>query len=605
MKQFVTVNKDELKDLIVRLTIKDMKEILEYCHEFLTEQNFDYLPDFVLGLFFSYNVKKQQYVDILFKLFQDNKFIQLFHNKLTSTSVSKEVYTLLVWKKVDIVGIELNDMINLGLQYDENMRYQSLEYNLENELSLIVHHAQYSWQGLIEDVVFIKNEIRDLLQLLIPLPDDYNISIVKDPIATKYSYTNEDGILNFIDTIEQMLKSNLVEFGKTNEKPLLKSLNILKSSSGIVEFYDKKLGLNATDMLTRSFSYYYWQYKGFKKTNLDSLKHFVQEQFSDNLRFFISRLFTSHLKKIRFDEYYTSQSELFDLIKYIIKAVPKDGYIDMQNIFSFCTYRNLGFHFDSKYKTSEYNLPCEILLHDGTKIPDTTYVGEQYEIIYQQPILKAVFFYLSALGLVEIFYDDPKSNCNIIAKGKEYISIWDGLKYIRFTDLGLYVLGYNKKYIPKKQDKQTKTGVKFDNYQPIITIDKKDSLNIAKFEPYTTLYDTNRYVLNSTKIFKDCKSYKALELKIDNFYKMVGKNIPDVFVKFFDQLKAQSNLVAIRTNIVTLQLQKDQRLISLFQTNKKLQEIIIKAQDYKVLLDKADLSKFTKILKDNGFFLEF
>jgi hypothetical protein len=86
---------------------------------------------------------------------------------------------------------------------------------------------------------------------------------------------------------------------------------------------------------------------------------------------------------------------------------------------------------------------------------------------------------------------------------------------------------------------------------------------------------------------------------------MVGKNIPDVFVKFFDQLKAQSNLVAIQTNIVTLQLQKDQRLISLFQTNKKLQEIIIKAQDYKVLLDKADLSKFTKILKDNGFFLEF
>jgi hypothetical protein len=39
--------------------------------------------------------------------------------------------------------------------------------------------------------------------------------------------------------------------------------------------------------------------------------------------------------------------------------------------------------------------------------------------------------------------------------------------------------------------------------------------------------------------------------------------------------------------------------------NKKLQELIVKAQGYKILVLQKNIAKVSKILKENGFFVEF
>jgi hypothetical protein len=39
--------------------------------------------------------------------------------------------------------------------------------------------------------------------------------------------------------------------------------------------------------------------------------------------------------------------------------------------------------------------------------------------------------------------------------------------------------------------------------------------------------------------------------------------------------------------------------------NRKLQELIIKAEGYRIIVLKNDIPKVTKIAKDNGFFIEF
>jgi hypothetical protein len=40
-------------------------------------------------------------------------------------------------------------------------------------------------------------------------------------------------------------------------------------------------------------------------------------------------------------------------------------------------------------------------------------------------------------------------------------------------------------------------------------------------------------------------------------------------------------------------------------SNHKLQELLIKAEGYRIIVFKDDISKITKIVKDNGFFVEF
>jgi len=226
-----------------------------------------------------------------------------------------------------------------------------------------------------------------------------------------------------------------------------------------------------------------------------------------------------------------------------------------------------------------------------------------YEIFFE-PVIKACLFYLGALGILELKYDDPKSLYNIKAKGLPYISVWDSLKYIKLTRLGLYTLGINKTYQAKKIEKKATT-IKFDQYKPIITIDKSDTIMTAKLEPYTDKYDTNRYILSYVKIFRDCKTSKALNLKIDGFYKLFDTKLPKIFDDFFDEIKENSNMLKRDLKLITIELKNNKKLLNLFMTNKKLQEIVIKASGYRVIVSKDDMAKLTKIVKDNGFFIEF
>ena len=603
--EFLKIEKQELNYLISNATKQDLQTLLEYCLEFLNNFQFHYLKEDINSKTIFYKTTKQGYVDLFMKLFNDDDFIKCLSTKLQQTEKSAEIYRVLIWEESDVIGQEYEYELNLGLKYEDDSDYGSSEYALEDNLSLIQHHLYYSWQGLADDVLFVKSEIRELLKLAYPVPNNYNLSIVQIPQDTKYTYSNEDGIFQFISTIQQMLKSNLVEFGKSNEKPLLKSLNILKSSSAVREFYDnKKLGLNATDMLTRSFSYYYWTQKSFKDEAIQSLKDYVLLQFENRFSFFITRILAGHLKKVRFDEFYTSQKELFDLLKLIIVAMPKDGFVSIKNILSYCKYRNLGFHFDSSYKTNEYNMQCDIQTRDGDIIVEHIRVKEYYDLIYFDPILKASFYFLASLGLFELKYDEPKSQYNITAKGKDYITIWDNLEYIKFTQLGLYVFGYNKTYEVKKIETNS-VKLKFDEYKPIITVDPNDSIMLAKLEPYTIEHDKDKYILNYAKIFRDCKTTKALNIKIDGFYNNIEQNPPKIFIDFFNDIKRKSNMLSNESKYSVIELKNNKELLNLFMTNKRLQEIIIKAEGYRVVLLKSDMIKFTRIVKENGFFVEF
>ena len=434
------------------------------------------------------------------------------------------------------------------------------------------------------------------------------------PENTKYTYSNEKGVLEFIEVIEDMLKSNLIEFGKTNEKPLAKTINILKSTTSSQEFYtNKALNSFATDMLTRAFSYYYWDTKSFQNTPLRSLQDFISLQVTNQLPFFISRIFASHLKKVRYDFYHTSQNKLFDIFGQILNKLPNDGWCSVDEIFYFCKSNNLRFDFESRHKTSSYYMECEFTQNDGEDYEAELHCDDYYyQILFFEPIVSALMFYLGALGILELKYDEPKSRYNIKAMDKEYISVWDSLEYVKLTDLGLFISGYTKSYKPKVETNKD-SYIKFDEYKPIITINKTNTIISAKLELFADILDNSnmikdgetRYILSYSKIFKDCKTYKALELKIEAFYKIFDTKPPEIFDKFFDDIKSKSNMLKKDLKQVVIELKNDMRLLNLFMTNKKLQSIIIKASGYRILVLKKDLPKLTKIVKDNGFFIEF
>ena len=53
------------------------------------------------------------------------------------------------------------------------------------------------------------------------------------------------------------------------------------------------------------------------------------------------------------------------------------------------------------------------------------------------PFIKSVLFLLGVLGVFEIYYDYPSINNSLYLKNG-YLSKYDGIKYIKFTELGRY-----------------------------------------------------------------------------------------------------------------------------------------------------------------------
>ena len=594
--KFLQLNKNEI---LVNLNNCSYNELLEFA-AFIGD-----IAGSKINLKKIRTIRKTDLIDHFSTLLSMSPFVEKIYHKLSSSEASKFVYENLIWERSsletkDVMRQFSTDFLSQKSSWGSSVTKQKDEF-------LFIQREESVFYNGSSDVLCLRGNFKSVLKMVFPVPSEMELFAIDDAenLDACFTYSNEAHIFNFINVISEMLKNNLVEFGKTNEKPLSKTLNMLKNSTQIEEFYDdKKLSLLATDMLTRSFSYYYWKVKGFKGREIDTLRNFLITQFEDKIDFFISRIFLSHLKKVRYDSWYSKQSSLFMVLKSIIAELPKDAWVDMSNIVKFCKYRDMRIDLDRPHKTAEYNLECEVITDNGVVV-ETFYADERdYNVLFLEPILKASFFYLGALGLFELKYDEPYSPYTISAKGKAYISPWDSLEFVKLSKLGEYIFGFSDAYEQKRVVKKS-TALKFDEYKPIITIDAQDTLSLAKLESYCDKYDTNRYILSYAKIFKDCKNSKALEQKIEYFYKNIESNPPKVFQNFFDEIKQNANLLQRDLKQVVIKLDNNKKLLNLFMQNKKLQELIIKAQGYRVIVLKENIPKLTKIVKEHGFFVEF
>ena len=592
MMERLVLSKTELRSYITKMYMSDFEEILKYTKELINSKILERELK-----------RKSHYVELFVVLFENPVFLDNFLSKLYTNKASQQIYNTLVWEK------EVEDVETLNARYRLRLSTATPPYNehresyLQNELALVIQSSTYSYRGSSNNVM-LKANIKNLLQLVLPLPKDYYIVATDVLEETEFSYNNEEGVLHFIGIMEEMMQNSLIEFGKSNEKPLAKSLNILKSSSISKEFYtEKKLDSFATDMLTRSFYYYYLAHKNFAVEKPESLKQFVLNQFEDNYHFFISRIFLSHLKKVRYDSFYSNQRTLFSVLKSILKDLPQDEFVAMKNIIHYCQYRDIKLDIESSYKTDDYNIECDFETERGLET-DTMYVGSNYDVLFLEPLLKASLFYFGALGILKLRYDEPVSPYIITAKGKPYLTPWDSLEYVKLTKLGEFVFGLHKSY-EYKEVAPKKKGLKFDEFKPIITVAKEDTIMRTKLEAYGDKYDADRYILSYAKIFKDCKSTKLLQIKIDGFYKQIDANPPKVFKEYFDAILKNANLLKRDLRQVVIELKSNPKLLQLFMKNKKLHELVIKAEGYRVIVLKDNIPKLTKIVKENGFFVEF
>ena len=137
--------------------------------------------------------------------------------------------------------------------------------------------------------------------------------------------------------------------------------------------------------------------------------------------------------------------------------------------------------------------------------------------------------------------------------------------------------------------------------------------SLKENNPYESLLNdtaipigNRRYMMSNESFLKNCRSEKDVKDKIDFFKRFISKEIPEVWTSFFDSLLRQCHPLkpVSADKYVIYQLDgNNKELIHLLSTDPFLKSILIRAEGYKILVEKKQQKAFVDKLKAHGYLL--
>lgn len=212
------------------------------------------------------------------------------------------------------------------------------------------------------------------------------------------------------------------------------------------------------------------------------------------------------------------------------------------------------------------------------------------------PFLKGLLYMLASLGLLEVAYRYRKVGDT---------SDFDSLQYFRLTELGKYAFNLTSSYTPP-QNKEAEEFFHLDEQRLVIRSLKENNPYESLLNDTAISIGNQRYMMNNESFLKNCRSEKDVKDKIDFFKRFISKDIPEVWSSFFDSLLRQCHpLKPVSSDkFVIYQLDgNNKELIQLLSTDPLLRTIIIRAEGYKILVEKKQQKLFIDKLKSHGYLL--
>ena len=383
--------------------------------------------------------------------------------------------------------------------------------------------------------IYLKKEIRKIFRKILPKPVDCELQ--NYGITANFTYKN-DYILDDFKEALAYKNNNIKNF-------------YLKLS--IKEFSNKsKFARRFLSAVIKSY--------GKKSVDKNELKKFILKILNNKI--------DSNIEKILDNNIYPNLiknivSSFLPPLKKVLRKLD-NRFLDIKNVIGFIRC-NDGFE----------ELPLienDIYFRDFKKNERKVF----------EPILKGYLFFLAALGVIEITFDDG--------------SDFNSLKGIRITEFGEFV--FKEKKFEFKEKKKLKEEITYSEIAPIIKVKNPTADTFAKLKKFAKK-EKDYYRLDN-EIFlncnKDCvrkkidefrKTFKNPSKKVEEFIKNIENNLDSIKKEYFIVLKIDEKL-------------KDK----IIEINEKLGNILIPARDYRILVRNEDFEKLKEALIKEGIFLE-
>lgn len=276
-----------------------------------------------------------------------------------------------------------------------------------------------------------------------------------------------------------------------------------------------------------------------------------------------------------------------------LKSLKNGEWYDVKDILNDCFMKDVyAFHleFFQIYQLSRATIRNKFTGNEEPITPDR--LKEELGL----PLVKGLLMCLAAFGILDIavseFYED---DC----------SPYDGVEYIRITNLGAYVLMKTEEYTPPK----------IEDHEVYFDLDPNRLIlrSIVKDNPYEGLLtDTcvpignSRYKMSAETFLAHCQNRNDVEDKIKFFKRYISGDLSEIWTHFFDSLLQRCNPL---TSVNSMEYRifqigpTNKSLMRLLTSDPKLSQMTIRAENYTILVKTSDLQKFINRLKSLGYLM--
>lgn len=286
----------------------------------------------------------------------------------------------------------------------------------------------------------------------------------------------------------------------------------------------------------------------------------------------------------------------------ILSKLPENEWIDISNLQGYIKYNFIQITPIQEF-TAKQNLyyVFESEEDDSPQIyySDKHYINEQnYKEAILESFIKGICFFFASFGLLDLKYDEP----DVSILGKTAFSPYDGLKYIRLTSLGAYVCDKKESYSPEFHIQFAP--LKVSDSALTINIDPNDINSSFMLEPFTESISPSLLKTNADIFMRDCTSRRDLEYKIMLFRQLIPEGLPPNWDQFFEMLLQKIDPFETKSNYKIYRIPpENEPLVRLLTRDLILKDLILRAEEYHILIDIENIEPFKRRLKEFGYFL--